>query len=57
MSIEKNKNFEPVDISKQIKSDTSKDGYCVLYPDSYDTDGFFICRLKKQAEPAATSRA
>ena len=32
------------------------EGFYTAYPNITDTDGFFICRLKKQAEPAATSR-
>ena len=34
-----------------------KDGFYTSYPNITDTDGFFICRLIKQAEPAPTSRA
>lgn len=45
--LEENKNFEAVDISDTIKSKTSKDGYCVIYPDEFDTDGFFIAKLKR----------
>ena len=45
--LEENKNFEAVDISDIIKSKTSKEGYCVIYPDEFDTDGFFIAKLKR----------
>lgn len=34
-----------------------QDGFYTAYPNVNDTDGFFICRLKKQAEPAPISRA
>ena len=48
--LENNKNFEREDISDKIKSETAKDGYAVLLPDEYDTDGFFIAKLRRKRE-------
>ena len=33
-----------------------RDGFYTAYPNVTDTDGFFICRLKKQAKPVPASR-
>ncbi len=48
--LEENKNFESVDISDKIESETAKDGYALLLPDEYDTDGFFIAKLRRKRE-------
>lgn len=46
--LEKNPQFSAVSISDKIKSETSDKGYCVIYPDEFDADGFFIAKLYKR---------
>ena len=57
---ENNKFFDyPAQVSYKFVGDNDeyKDGFYTSYPNITDTDGFFICRLRKQAEPAPMSRA
>lgn len=46
--LENNPEFCMVSIADKIKSATSKEGYCVFYPDEFDTDGFFVAKLCKR---------
>ncbi|SEF67847.1 16S rRNA (cytosine967-C5)-methyltransferase [Caloramator fervidus] len=47
--LDENKNFELVDISNFVcdKLFIKNDYYLRLYPNLHDTDGFFICKLKR----------
>jgi len=47
--LDENKNFELVNISNFIydKLSIKSDYYLRLYPNLHDTDGFFICKLKR----------
>lgn len=47
--LEQNKQFSREKVQlPESKIQVSKDGSLTIYPHQYDTDGFFICRLKKQ---------
>lgn len=46
--LENHPEFSVVSINDKIKSETSDLGYCVLYPDEFNTDGFFIAKLCKR---------
>jgi 16S rRNA (cytosine967-C5)-methyltransferase len=47
--IEKNPNYELIDISTETKSifETSKKGYIEIYPHIHDLDGYFIAKIMK----------
>ncbi len=50
--LEENSGFEAVDISERIpdalRKETAKEGYITLYPDTDNTDGFFIAKIRKK---------
>ena len=47
--LEKNKEFSRAKVElPESELQVSKDGSLTIYPHQYGTDGFFICRLKKQ---------
>lgn len=45
--LDENKNFELSDLGNALNVEACKEGYCVLYPDELDADGFFIAKLKR----------
>ena len=47
--LEQNKQFfrKKVELAEN-ELQVSEDGSLTIYPHQFDTDGFFICRLKKQ---------
>lgn len=45
--LDENKNFELLDLGNTLNIEACKEGYCVLYPDELDADGFFIAKLKR----------
>lgn len=45
--LKENKGFEAVDISDIADCETSKQGYVTIYPDEFNSDGFFIAKLKR----------
>jgi 16S rRNA (cytosine967-C5)-methyltransferase len=50
--LEENPSFRLESIAGQIPenlfSDTAKDGYLELFPNTHDTDGFFIAKMEKR---------
>nr|WP_286136272.1 16S rRNA (cytosine(967)-C(5))-methyltransferase RsmB [Philodulcilactobacillus myokoensis] len=46
--VENHPEFKIEDLSKQFKFDHQINGYLKIFPDDYDSDGFFICKLRRE---------